>query len=80
MIWIVVTRQRPLLRTLETSWEVKVPQVQIWMDARGVRITADTLKEISPTVTKIYMLGNSRTVLQALKAGTSSFNSLYLAK
>ena len=44
------------------------------MAARGARTTMDALKEVTPAITKIYMLGDSRTVLQALKAGAAPFS------
>ena len=42
-----------------------------------MRTVADALKEVSPQVTKIYMLGDSRTILQALKAGATPFNEWF---
>jgi hypothetical protein len=44
------------------------------MGARGVRTSMDALKEVTPKVTKVYMLGDSTTVLQALKAGAAPFS------
>jgi hypothetical protein len=41
------------------------------LGARGMRTVADALREVSPQVTKIYMFGDSRTILQALKAGAT---------
>ena len=47
------------------------------LGARGKRTVADALKEVSPQVTKIYMMGDSRTILQALKAGATPFNEWF---
>ena len=47
------------------------------LGARGMRTVADALKEVKPQVTKIYMLGDSRTILQALKAGATPFNEWF---
>ena len=47
------------------------------LGARGMRTVADALKEVSPQVTKIYMLGDSRTILQAMKAGATPFNEWF---
>jgi hypothetical protein len=47
------------------------------MGARGMRTVADALKEVTPQVTMIYLLGDSRTILQALKAGATPFNKWF---
>jgi hypothetical protein len=60
----------------------EIPNVSSGMDghtwgARGIRILADDLKEVKPQVTKIYMLGDSRTILQAFKAGEIPLNEWF---
>jgi hypothetical protein len=36
---------------------------------RGIRTLEEALKEVKPQVTKIYVLEDSHTILQAFKAG-----------
>ena len=47
-----------------------------WM-ATHMRTVADALKEFTPQVTEIYMLGDSRKILKALKAGATLFNEWF---
>ena len=47
------------------------------LGARGTRTIADALKEVTPTITKVYMLGDSQTCLQALKAGATPFSEWF---
>ena len=47
------------------------------LGARGNRTIVEAMKEITPRVTKVYMLGDSKTVLQALKTGATPFNEWF---
>ena len=45
--------------------------------ARATRTIAEAMKTIKPRISKAYMLGDSKTVLQALKAGATPFNEWF---
>ena len=47
------------------------------LGAKGMRTITTALKDVTPTVTKVYMLGESRTILQALESGATPFNDLF---
>ena len=45
--------------------------------ARGTRTISAAMESITPRVKRIYMLGDSKSVLQALKAGASPFSEWF---
>ena len=47
------------------------------LGARGARTIAEALKDVTPKIKKIYMLGDSRTVLQALKSEATPFSEFF---
>ena len=44
------------------------------LGARGVKTIATALKDVTPKITKVFMLGDSRTILQALQSGATPFS------
>ena len=47
------------------------------LGSRATRTKADAMKTVKPRIKKAYMLGDSKTVLQALKAGATPFNEWF---
>ena len=47
------------------------------LGARATRTITSALSEVTPRIKRIYMLGDSRTVLQALKAGATPFSEWF---
>ena len=47
------------------------------LGARGARTIAAALDEVTPRIKKIYMLGDSRTILQALKSEATPFSEFF---
>jgi hypothetical protein len=47
------------------------------LGARGARTIDNAMKEIMPRIKKIYFLGDSKTVLQALKMGATPFSEWF---
>ena len=45
--------------------------------ARGARTVSKAMEQVTPRIKKVYMLGDSRTILQALKAGATPFNEYF---
>ena len=44
------------------------------LGARGIKTVTTALKEVTPSVTKVYMLCDPRTILQALESGATPFS------
>ena len=47
------------------------------LGARGARTIVTALKEVTPRIQKVYMLGDSRTILQALKSEATPFSEFF---
>ena len=47
------------------------------LGARGVKNITTALKDVTPKITKVYMLGDSRTILQALQSGATPFSEFF---
>ena len=47
------------------------------LGARGVRTIVTALKDVTPKIQKVYMLGDSRTILQALKSEATPFSEFF---
>ena len=47
------------------------------LGARGMRSVTTALKEVTPAVTKVYMLGDFRTILKALESGATPFSEFF---
>ena len=47
------------------------------LGARGARTIDAALADVTPRIKKIYMLGDSRTILQALKSEATPFSEFF---
>ena len=47
------------------------------LGARGAKTISDVLKDVTPPITRIYMLGDSRTILAALKSEETPFSEFF---
>ena len=47
------------------------------LGARGTRNITTALKDVTPRITKVYLIGDSRTILQALEAGAAPFSEWF---
>ena len=47
------------------------------LGARGARTISDALRDVTSPIKRIYMLGDSRTILAALKSESTPFSELF---
>ena len=47
------------------------------LGARGTRTITTALKEVTPAITKVYMIRDSHTILQALESGATPFSEFF---
>ena len=48
------------------------------LGAREVNTIATALKDVTPKIMKVFMLGDSRTILQALQSGATLFREFFV--
>ena len=47
------------------------------LGARGAKTITEALKDVTPPITRVYMLGDSRTVLAALRSEATPFSEIF---
>ena len=47
------------------------------LGVRGAKTISEALKDVTPPITRIYVLGNSRTILAALKSEATPFSEFF---